>query len=486
MNTKEYKARFSEPPLRQTKNCDPKEVDTRAGRALAYALDIRKFEIELYWKRATYFWAFIAASFAGYGLIYKTAIDHEPWLALLFASLGLVFSFTWYLVNRGSKFWQSNWERHVDLLEDMTLGPLYKVVAVTEDPASGNPLISPAQFSVSKLNQILSVFVTTVWLMLFIKSLLPISATLPIDIFKVIDTTITIGFIFILWHKGKSTTQFKKKGLHERGKDDGDMMEEIFAKHVQEVNQKSEEHRNKVLESQEYKQGIQYLDGISDDFILATQLISIYSTRAKDIYANFLGIHIIDEITESLVAINKLAKLGTYNQIKRELRYLIELTTKCVVVDYEMMGRSMEDKLAHLYDNIPNSSIDPIDRCPPIFKPALDMAFKAEVKDFFYKACAYIHPSKTQIEERIKNYSKGNTIGFDTAKMLTNCNTLTFRALDIILVLIFHSFGQSMSGDLFINGFDKNPKWKFHKGKYTKEYSALFDYKHERQHPQNP
>ena len=30
------------------------------------ALDVRKFEIELYWKRATYFWTFIAATLAEY------------------------------------------------------------------------------------------------------------------------------------------------------------------------------------------------------------------------------------------------------------------------------------------------------------------------------------------------------------------------------------------------------------------------------------
>lgn len=159
MNADEYKARFEEPQPLCTQN-DQKEADTRAGRALAYALDIRKFEIELYWKRATYFWAFIAAAFAGYALTYKA--EHEPWLSILFSALGLVFSFAWYLVNRGSKFWQSNWERHVDLLEDMTLGPLYKVVAVTEDNSAGSLLTSPGQFSVSKVNQILSVFVASV------------------------------------------------------------------------------------------------------------------------------------------------------------------------------------------------------------------------------------------------------------------------------------------------------------------------------------
>ncbi|WP_409421509.1 hypothetical protein ABHF91_00250 [Pseudaeromonas sp. ZJS20] len=215
MNTGQYKARFSEPTVQQSKD-NLKESETRAGRALAYALDIRKFEIELYWKRATYFWAFIAAAFAGYGLTYKTAADHEPWLSLLFSSLGLVFSFTWYLVNRGSKFWQSNWERHVDLLEDITLGPLYKVVAVTEDNCATNPLTSPAQFSVSKLNQILSVFVATVWLLLFTKSILPVSCSLPLDIYKLAILVLTVGSLWLLYSQGRSSTQFSEKGLHER------------------------------------------------------------------------------------------------------------------------------------------------------------------------------------------------------------------------------------------------------------------------------
>ena len=214
MDTNEYKARFSEPQPPRGKD-DPKEADTRAGRALAYALDIRKFEIELYWKRGTYFWAFIAAAFAGYALTHK-ATDPDPWLSIIFSALGLVFSFAWYLVNRGSKFWQSNWERHVDLLEDMTLGPLYKVVAVTTDNSAGNPLTSPAQFSVSKLNQILSVFVVAVWLLLFVRSLLPISRDLPLDPYKLAICTLVIGFMLLLYVLGKSSNQFTTPGLHER------------------------------------------------------------------------------------------------------------------------------------------------------------------------------------------------------------------------------------------------------------------------------
>ena len=165
MNAEEYRATFGEPARRN------KGTDTRAARALALALDIRKFEIDLYWKRATYFWAFIATAFAGYALTYKAGSNHEPWLSLLFSSLGLVFAFAWYLVNRGSKFWQNNWERHVDLLEDMTLGPLYKVIAISPET---NPLTAAGLFSVTKINQMLSLFVTMVWLLLLVKEIGPI------------------------------------------------------------------------------------------------------------------------------------------------------------------------------------------------------------------------------------------------------------------------------------------------------------------------
>ena len=77
-------------------------------KALEFAIDIRKFEIELYWKRATYFWTFIAATFTGYALVYTKGGDNKEIILLLFSCLGLLFSFAWFLVNKGSKYWQYN------------------------------------------------------------------------------------------------------------------------------------------------------------------------------------------------------------------------------------------------------------------------------------------------------------------------------------------------------------------------------------------
>ena len=59
----DYKALFVDEKVRES--------------ALKQALDIRKFEIELYWKRTAYFWTLIAATFAGYVAIQSKNPDAD-------------------------------------------------------------------------------------------------------------------------------------------------------------------------------------------------------------------------------------------------------------------------------------------------------------------------------------------------------------------------------------------------------------------------
>lgn len=150
--------------------------EEKAKIALEHALDIRKFEIDLYWKRATYFWAFIGTTFAGYITVQAWTVPNKDELSVVLACLGTVFSFGWHCVNRGSKQWQENWENHVDMLEDEVTGPLYKVILSRPKPKGIKETISwlitgPSTFSVSKINQIISLYVTLLWCFLVWKSL---------------------------------------------------------------------------------------------------------------------------------------------------------------------------------------------------------------------------------------------------------------------------------------------------------------------------
>jgi len=150
---------------------DGESIDSkdRIVHALNRAHEIRKFEIELYWKRAAYFWVFIASLFAAFGTLFpfdpEKATDLQTGrlvLALyLTGALGFLASMAWYFVNRGSKYWQENWEAHVDALENRIEGPLYKTILDRKSP--WNPT-GPYPFSVSRTNIAVSLGVAASWL----------------------------------------------------------------------------------------------------------------------------------------------------------------------------------------------------------------------------------------------------------------------------------------------------------------------------------
>lgn len=140
---------------------------------LKQILDIRKFEIELYWKRTSFFWTIIGAIIAGYFLVLSKLDNSINSLKILFslANLGLVFSIGWYFVNRGSKYWQVNWEKHLDTIEDDIIGPLYKTTINRKYYGTTKQflkLVSPFPFSVSKINQVLNLVIIGFWSILII------------------------------------------------------------------------------------------------------------------------------------------------------------------------------------------------------------------------------------------------------------------------------------------------------------------------------
>ena len=88
---------------------------------LEIANDTRKFEIERFWQRSLFFWGFITASFVAYAYFFN---QHQK--ALIIANFGLIASLSWTLTNRGSKYWQENWEEHIKAIELKALNyPLF-------------------------------------------------------------------------------------------------------------------------------------------------------------------------------------------------------------------------------------------------------------------------------------------------------------------------------------------------------------------------
>lgn len=187
-------------------------------RALEQALENRKFEIQLYWNRATYFWAFIGATFVGY-LAVQTFDEPKVRkdMSVLLSCFGIVFSFAWLLVNRGSKYWQENWENHVDILEGEFIGPLFKTNLSRSKTSGSNEKLNhlvtgPSRISVSKVNQIVSLFVFLLWVIILFHSLFQFS--IPAIFFHV--ATITIICCITLIVSGETYKEYHSYEAHKR------------------------------------------------------------------------------------------------------------------------------------------------------------------------------------------------------------------------------------------------------------------------------
>lgn len=131
-------------------------------KALEYAIQERRLEIELYWKRATYIITLNAAALTAFFLAAK--IDDQKsqtLLMILIGVFGMVVSFVAMGINFGGKFWQQHWERMVELLENDVIGPLYKTATDREKKSSWDTSVP---ISVTKANLILSCLLFGTWL----------------------------------------------------------------------------------------------------------------------------------------------------------------------------------------------------------------------------------------------------------------------------------------------------------------------------------
>lgn len=145
--------------------------------AFKLAHDVRKFEIELFWKRGTYFWAFILGSFTAYFVTFDKILGKQRFcysslmafsplakiVLLILACLIFIFCLSWVFVNKGSKFWQKNWEAHIDVMEDIFSGKIYKTILNTKtDVFSDKAWKKDAyDYSVTKITTVSSIILMT-------------------------------------------------------------------------------------------------------------------------------------------------------------------------------------------------------------------------------------------------------------------------------------------------------------------------------------
>lgn len=193
-------------------------------------------------------------------------------------------------------------------------------------------------------------------------------------------------------------------------------------------------------------------------------------------------LRMIDDIIQSVISIEIIAKEGIVNTCRRELRYLIELSIKsCLIVNNTTMHTFKEQ--INEYESLLNSSnINPINSLKfSYLQPDHEDEFKTEVKRLYGYLCKYSHSSSHQIRERLARAEIGRTIGFEGVQELKELNNDIERVFTVVLVMIFHSVEQYVVGDFMVEPNGETVSWYFNRSKYINIIDQQFDYKFERQ-----
>lgn len=175
---------------------DKKTKEKYLLRKYETAIKIRNFEIDLFWKRALFYWGFITVFIGAYGFLINSENPDNNVYALIISCIGFLLSVAWFLVTFGSKYWQKNWEKIINKLE--------------ENPEIGRLFSRTHQnkfhFSVSKLTISISFLMAVVWLSLSIYHLINcFELTQVIIVFSAL-----ILFVLMLYYSVGSDTDTLK------------------------------------------------------------------------------------------------------------------------------------------------------------------------------------------------------------------------------------------------------------------------------------
>lgn len=242
------------------------------------------------------------------------------------------------------------------------------------------------------------------------------------------------------------------------------------------------ENINKALNSPEYKNAWNQFVTMRN-CLLHCLLFSYHDSNRDGISGeNNFFLRMVDDITQSTISIETLAKEGIINTCKRELRYLLELTIKATIIANGSAKIDINEQIIE-YKNLLNSSnINPLNTLKlSYFNEDEEKEFKSEVKRTYGILSNFTHATANQITQRIERSLNGKSIGFEGVEELNDLNFLVEKVFSQVIVFIFNAVPQYVVADYLVESNGDINNWYFKKSKFISLIDENFDYKYERQ-----
>jgi hypothetical protein len=254
----------------------------------------------------------------------------------------------------------------------------------------------------------------------------------------------------------------------------------MLSARVEELGRKTHQYEE-VRSSEAYQDQPRRLEALVRGYHAALALGRLAATRDAQLHENSFFLSSLDDFGESAMAAVLAIREGGLNSARRELRFTLELATQASFVDQRMQDASFDKRVAFFDRGVKHNSVDHIhDLNLEMLGPNRE-EFVSETVKAWVDATHYAHPTHRRLEEKLALRAAGITVGFETAEQLRSAVDNLFRAFTIVVVLAFHVLGAALTGDILVDGLDRDDEWPFHASKFVAAVDAAFDYKAERQ-----
>lgn len=255
-----------------------------------------------------------------------------------------------------------------------------------------------------------------------------------------------------------------------------------FADFVRARDAKIDEHK-KLRDSDQYREQSTRFTRLLKGAVEGLRACWLISTRSSALSEETLTFRFIDDAIFSLIGISSSINSGAHNPARREMRYLLESVCKHYHVDSSQRagGKPLTEKLYDLKENVPRSSMSFVeDQQFFSLDDSKTKELRSDLKDMYAQSCKYVHRSKEQIDEYLAAVNKGTSPGFESVSEFRAMNQEFARLCDVVIYLSLAILGPSdLAGDVFLQVFDKDKTWPYHKTKYCKALSEHYNYKAE-------
>jgi hypothetical protein len=235
------------------------------------------------------------------------------------------------------------------------------------------------------------------------------------------------------------------------------------------------------INSEEYKIEWERLVEMRNSIVYCLKFCYLDSVRDGISEERNFFLRMTDDILQSIVSLETLAKEGFVNTCRRELRYLIELSIKSCVIVNNSKSPKFVDQIKEYEKLLNSSNINPINILSFWYLKTEQEKFKTEVKMLYGYLSRYSHSSSFQILEKLNRVETGRPMGYEGINELKDLNDDIEKVFLTVIILIFHSVAQYVVGDFMVEENGETIKWYFNKSKFINIVDENFDYKCERQ-----